>query len=91
MQRKERRLRIRRKDEVPEGKAYMNPSTMAELGITSEIEVVIAGKKKLHFSSQTFDKVPPNEVWCNTDELKTLGVADNTIATIRAREVSTSV
>lgn len=91
MQRKERRLRLRRKEEIPEGKAYMNPSTMSELGIKQEIEVVIAGKKKLYFASQPFDKVPPNEVWCNTDELKIQGIADNTIATVRAREVSQSV
>lgn len=85
MQRKERRLRLRRRDEVPEGKAYMNPSMMAELGISSAIEVVIAGKKKLYFQAQPNDKVPPNEVWCNTDELKMQGVADYTIATVRAR------
>lgn len=88
MQRKERRLRLRRRDEVPEGKAYMNPATMEELGISSAIEVVIAGKKKLYFECQASDKVPSNEVWCNTDELKTHGVADYTIATVRARQVS---
>ncbi len=84
-------MRLRRRDEVPEGKAYMNPATMAELGITSAIEVVIAGKKKLYFEAQPNDKVPQNEVWCNTDELKTQGVADNTIATVRARQVVGSV
>ncbi|MEZ0345404.1 MAG: hypothetical protein ABWK01_02520 [Infirmifilum sp.] len=91
MQRKEKRLRLRRKDEVPEGKAYMNPVTMSELGITSSIEVVIAGKKKLYFTSQPLDNVPPNEVWCSTDELKTQGVADNTIATVRASQVTVNV
>jgi len=26
-------------------------------------------------------------VWCNSDQLKTLGIADNTIATVRAKKV----
>ncbi|MHB9302844.1 hypothetical protein [Thermofilum pendens] len=86
-QRRERRLRLRRRDEVPEGRAFMNPSTMNELGISSEIEVVIAGKKKLYFAAMPSESVPPNEVWCNTDELKTKGVADNSIATVRAKRV----
>ncbi len=85
--RRERRLRIRRKEEVAEGKALMNPRTMAELGIAGEIEVVIAGKKHYYFHVSPRDDVPLNEVWCNSDQLKTLGIADNTIATVRARRV----
>ncbi|MCC6039539.1 MAG: hypothetical protein LM563_02590 [Thermofilum sp.] len=84
---RERRLRIRRKEEVAEGKAWMNPRTMAELGISSEIEVVIAGKRHFYFQVVPREDVPANEVWCNSDQLKTLGVADNTIATVRAKRV----
>lgn len=85
--RRERRLRIRRRSEVAEGKALMNPKTMSELGISSEIEVVIAGKKHYFFQASPRDDVPPHEVWCNDEQLKILGVADNTIATVRSRRV----
>lgn len=84
---RERRLRIRRRKEVSEGKALMNPKTMSELGISSEIEVVIAGKKHYFFQVSARDEVPPGEVWCNDEQLKTLGIADNTIATVRAKRV----
>ncbi|MEM1508960.1 MAG: hypothetical protein QXY49_05665 [Thermofilaceae archaeon] len=81
---KERRLRIRRKDTVPQRQARMNPKAMEYLGIKDKIEVVIGGKKRLIFNVLAFDSVPESEVWCNSDELKDLGVADNTIAAVRA-------
>lgn len=84
MSRRERRLRLRHNPSVPEGQARMNPQTMKELGIESRIEVVIAGKKKFLFNVLPNDGVPPNEVWCNEDELRSRGVADRTIATVRA-------
>lgn len=87
IQRKERRLRFRWREEVPAGKAFMHPDTMNELSISSDIEVVIAGKKKLYFTAMPNESVPRGEVWCNTDELKSNGVADNSIATIRAKRV----
>lgn len=84
MARKERRLRLRWKTNVTEGKAFMNPQTMKELDIEAKIEAVIAGKKKLHFTALPMEGVPRNEVWCNEDELRRQGVADKTIATVRA-------
>lgn len=84
MARRERRLRLRRREEVPEGQARMNPSTMGELDIGRIAEVVVGGKKRLRFIALPLDSVPPNEVWCNSEELRQRGVADNTIATVRA-------
>ena len=80
---KERRLRLRRKDNVIEGSARMNPKTIEELEIKKSIEVVIGGKKKLYFNVLPLEDVPINEVWCNEEELRANGVADNTIATVR--------
>ncbi len=62
----------------------MNPRTMANLGIRDRVEVVVGGKRRLVFSVLPNDKVPENEVWCNADELRELGVADNTVAATRA-------
>ncbi len=81
---KERRLRLRRRDDVIQGYAKMNPKTMEELQIENKIEVVIGGKKKLYFNVMSFEEVPFNEVWCNEDELRVNGIADYTIATVRA-------
>ena len=80
---KERRLRLRRKDNVMKGSARMNPKTIKELDIESNIEVVVGGKKKLYFNVLSLEDVPVNEVWCNEEELRNNGVADNTIATVR--------
>jgi len=79
----ERRLRLRRKDEVSEGLARMNPKTMEQLQIKDKIEVVIAGKKKGVWSVLASESVSENEVWMNSEELRRRGIADNTIATVR--------
>lgn len=81
---RERRLRVRRRDEVPRGQARLNPKAMEYLGIKDKVEVVVGGKKRYLFRAFASESVPENEVWCNADELKELGVADNTIAAVRA-------
>jgi len=88
---RERRLRIRRRDGVPRGQARMNPRAMEYLGIRDRVEVVVGGKKKLLFTVLPLETVPENEVWCNADELRELGVADNTIAAVRAPLIATRV
>jgi len=84
MPRKEKRLRIRRREEVPEGQARLNPKSMEYLEIKKEVEIVIAGKKRYRFKAFPWEGVPENEVWCNADEMRMLGIADRTIATVRA-------
>lgn len=86
----ERRLRLRRRGDVDEGKALMNPGTMKELNITTEIEAVLVGggarERRYVFAVTAKEDVPPGEVWCNDEELRKNGVADNSIATIRAHK-----
>lgn len=79
----EKRLRIRRSQDVKEGYVKMNPNTIKYLGIEDVVEVVIGGKKRLHFKVFSFSSIPPNEIWGNNDELQNHGIADNTIATCR--------
>ncbi|OYT62905.1 MAG: hypothetical protein B6U69_00665 [Thermofilum sp. ex4484_15] len=81
---KEKRLRIRRKDDVQEGYAKMNPKAVEYLGIKDIVEIVKVGGKKYRFKVITLEEVPENEVWCNADELRAKGIADKTIATCRA-------
>lgn len=81
----ERRLRLRRMDEVDAGEAKINPRTMEYLGIKDQLEVVIAGKKRLTFKALPSEAVPVNEVWINSMEARSKGIADNSIATVRAK------
>jgi anaerobic selenocysteine-containing dehydrogenase len=79
----ERRLKLRKKDEVKEETARINPKTAEFLGITDKLEVVLAGKKRYDFDVVVSDAVPANEVWLNSEQMKRLGIADNTTATVR--------
>ncbi|MDH5806194.1 MAG: hypothetical protein QXW62_04395 [Candidatus Methanomethylicaceae archaeon] len=80
----EKRLRIRRIDGIEKGTCKMNSETYKYLQISNKIEVVVAGKKKLELNAIPSSEVPENEVWANPDEMKMVGLADNSIATIRA-------
>jgi len=79
----EKRLRLRRKDEVDKGVGKLNSETCKFLQISNKMEVVVAGKRKLSLSVLTLSDVPENEVWINTEEMKVQGLSDNSIATIR--------
>ncbi len=85
---RERRVRIRRVDSVEEGKSRVNPNLLRELGIEDVIEVTVgSGSSRVRryvFTVIADDKVPVNEVWCNSNELKRYGVADNSMVTVRA-------
>jgi len=87
-ERKERRIRVRRRKDVDEGKAKINPELAKELDIKDKVEVVVVGggsrERRYVFTVVLDENVPKNEIWCNEDELKRLGVADNTMATVRA-------
>ncbi|MCQ5336662.1 MAG: hypothetical protein NO475_00495 [Candidatus Methanomethylicia archaeon] len=80
----EKRLRIRRIDSIEKGTCKMNSETYNYLKITDRIEIVIAGKKKIELNAFPSSDIPENEVWANSDEMKIVGIADNTIATVRA-------
>ena len=84
----ERRVRVRRKDEVKPECAILNPKLAEELKATDAIEIVVASKKKLRFKIVKDENVPEREVWCNSEVLKEHGIADNSIATARAAKTS---
>lgn len=86
----ERRLRLRKKADVAPNAARMNTKVIQELQIKERIEIVIAGKKKLELNVIPVDDVPPNEVHCNEATLTRSGIADNSIATIRAARGETA-
>jgi hypothetical protein len=79
----EKRLKVRSRDDVPKGYAKINPETMKILNITDEVEGVVAGKRKFIYKAMPSESVPVNEVWCNAEEMKVIGIADGTVTTIR--------
>ncbi|MCQ5374069.1 MAG: hypothetical protein NO515_03480 [Candidatus Methanomethylicia archaeon] len=80
----EKRLRLRRKENVERGTCKMNDATYKYLKISGKIEVVVAGKKKLELTASPTSDIPENEVWINVDEMKAAGLSDNSIATVRS-------
>ncbi|MGC8570985.1 MAG: hypothetical protein ACP5L1_06645 [Caldivirga sp.] len=85
---RERRLRVRRSNDVEEGKAMLNPQVASELGITDRVELVLVGggsrERRYVMNTVVNDRVPKGEVWCNAEEMRRYGIADNSIATVRA-------
>jgi len=77
-------MRVRKKDQVKDGEARLNPAVAEELGVSSVLEVVIAGKRKMLLAAKSGDEVPPGEVWASPEDMERAGVADNSIATIRS-------
>ena len=79
----ERRLRVRRKDQVKSGRAHINPQTMKELRIGESVEIVLVGKRRFLFKAVADSTVPVKEVWINSEDGRIGGIADNSIATVR--------
>jgi len=82
---RERRVRVRHKDNIKENEARINPKLAAEINATNYIEVIIAGKKKFTFKVVFDELIPVNEIWCNSELLRRHGIADNSIATVRGK------
>ncbi len=81
---RERRVRLRFHDEIKEGIAKLNPQLIQEIGETEYIEVVVAHRHRFKYKVEVDENVPPNEVWVNGSNLPEYGIADNSIATVRA-------
>jgi len=80
---KERRIRLRLKPNVDSKELYLSPQLLKELNIKKEVEISVAGKKRLRFKAVENEEVPPNEVWGNEGFLKERGIADNSLVTVR--------
>ena len=80
----EKRIRLRTKVEVKPTQAKISPKLANELSIGDKLEIVVAGKKKFVFDAVLDESVPENEVWVNVNLMREYGVADNSIATVRA-------
>lgn len=80
---REKRVRVRRIENLGGERALVNPQLARELEISESIEIVVAGRKSMVLEVAVDDKVPPNEIWADSELLRNAGIADNSIATVR--------
>jgi len=83
---REKRIRIRYDDDLDEEEARISSKLARELGIRDYLEIVVAGKKRFAFKAIIEDDVEENIVYVNGDLMEEHGIADNSIATIRAHK-----
>ncbi|MEZ0319375.1 MAG: hypothetical protein ABWK05_05210 [Pyrobaculum sp.] len=84
----ERRAKIKAAD-VEEGVVKLPKDVFEELGNPQEVEVVAPGgsshEKRKVFRAVLDEKIPGGEVYVSQEDLRALGVAENTVVTIRKR------
>jgi hypothetical protein len=80
---RERRLRLRFRNELKKDVAKLNPAVLKELGEGEFVEVVVAHRHRFRYKVEPDENVPENEVWVNGEDLPEYGIADNSIATVR--------
>ncbi len=54
----EKRLRLRRKDELDKGNSRLNTAAAKFLQVSGRIEIIVAGKKKLELNAMPLPDVP---------------------------------
>jgi hypothetical protein len=85
----ERRARLRSAEGVEEGVARLAPDVYEALDKPAEVEIVAPGgsshEKKKIFRAVLDEKVPSGEVHVSAEDLRALGVAENTVVTVRKR------
>lgn len=79
---KELRRRIIYDESLRPGEAAVPKNLKEELEIEDTVEIVVAGKKRLIFKAKEVETDVERVLVC-PDDMKTLGIADNSIATIR--------
>jgi len=82
---REKRIRIRFDESLPEGAAKVPKDLARMLGIKEgdKIEIVVAGRKKFVFTATLIDEEGANLVYVYPEDLREKGVSDNSIATLR--------
>lgn len=80
---REKRVRLRYSDAVGEDEIYLSKKLAEELSISGRLLIAVPGKKPLEFKAVISDSTPPNEVWGNPTVMKSKGIADKSIVTIR--------
>lgn len=80
---KEKRIKIRKKNEVEKGNIIISKKLAEEIGAKEEAEISVKGKR-IRVKVIIQDAIPYLEVWANSSDLSVLGIEDNSTVTIRA-------
>ncbi|MEM0122036.1 MAG: hypothetical protein QXG79_01395 [Saccharolobus sp.] len=80
---KEKRVKIRKRNDVEKGFALISTKLAKELGITDNLELSVKGKR-LKLKAIIQEGVPDLEIWASPEDLVTLGIEDNSAITVRA-------
>lgn len=80
---KEKRIRLRYSNLVKHDELRIPKALADELGIKDVVHVVVAGRKTLDLKAVIDDKLPPTEVLGNPELMKSKGIADNSVVTVR--------
>ncbi len=82
---KEKRIRVRYNESLPLGVVKISKKLAEMLNIKDGdlVDIVVAGRHKFVYKAVIEEGEGVNEVYCNPEELRERGVADNSIATIR--------
>lgn len=83
----ERRVRVIYDDQLPKDVAKISQELASEIRVSEgdSVEVVVGGKKKFVYKALIASGIQFNTVYCNSEELRLNGVANNSIATIRRK------
>jgi hypothetical protein len=81
---REKRIRIKYDPSVKPDSARLNSALAKMLNISDRIELVVAGRAKFVLNAIIDDSVEQDRVYVNPDVMRSKGVADNSIATVRA-------
>lgn len=79
---RERRIKLRYSESVKQGTLHINPVLAKELSIADYAEISVHGRR-VKLKVVLDEGVPPGEIRSSSD-LKSYGIADNSIVTLRA-------
>ncbi len=81
---REKRIRLKYDYSLKPIEAKINDKLAKELGVEDKIEIVVAGRHRFVFKAIIDEEIDYNRVHVNPDLMEENGIADNSIATVRA-------
>ncbi len=81
----ERRVKLVYDENLKEGELRLSKKLATSLGITGEAEVAVSGKIRLRLKAVIDENIDDEvTVWANPGEMESVGIANNSMVTLRA-------
>ncbi len=81
---REKRIRLKYDYSLKPDEAKINSKLAQELSVEDKIEIVVAGRHRFAFKAIIDEEIDYNSIHVNPDLMEENGIADNSIATVRA-------